>query len=176
MLQQWSSSQSLPDASWTPFSSSLTTTVFSQRSMRRFGASPRRAAPKGQPSSLVQHRIENPYLHAGLLSAFVTHGAGSFGVNGCSYAMSSCGLLIFGSGWVRVFRCQICLEPATRPEPKPAPSNNSKPSDTTSPSSRSNRPDNQTPKSITAASPVVADDHVTNQGGHQRWSPNFRVS
>src|SRR5680860_638643 len=58
-----------------PFSSSLTTTVFSQRSMRRFGASPRRAAPKGQPSSLVQHRIKNPYLHAGLLSAFVTHGA-----------------------------------------------------------------------------------------------------
>jgi len=96
-----------------------------------------------------------------------TTGAGSFGVNGCSYALSSCGLLIFGSGWVRVFRCQICLEPATRPEPKPAPSNNSKPSDTTSPSSRSNRPDNQTPKSITAASPVVADEHVTNQGGHQ---------
>src|SRR5665647_1606231 len=55
------------------FSSSLTTTVFSQRSMRRFGASPRRTAPKGQPSSLVQHRIKNPYLNAGLLSAFVTH-------------------------------------------------------------------------------------------------------
>src|SRR5664280_2756836 len=75
MLQQWSSSQSPPDVSWTPFSSSLTTTVFSQRSMRRFEASPRRAAPKGQPSSLVQHRIKNPYLHVGLLSAFVTHGA-----------------------------------------------------------------------------------------------------
>src|SRR5674476_395405 len=73
MLQQWSSSQSPPDVSWTPFSSSLTTTVFSQRSMRRFEASPRRAAPKGQPSSLVQHRIKNPYLHVGLLSAFVTH-------------------------------------------------------------------------------------------------------
>src|SRR5664280_1513050 len=79
MLQQWSSSQSPPDVSWTPFSSSLTTTVFSQRSMRRFEASPRRAAPKGQPSSLVQHRIKNPYLHVGLLSAFVTHRAGLFG-------------------------------------------------------------------------------------------------
>src|SRR5674476_308116 len=78
MLQQWSSSQSPPDVSWTPFSSSLTTTVFSQRSMRRFEASPRRAAPKGQPSSLVQHRIKNPYLHVGLLSAFVTHNVGRF--------------------------------------------------------------------------------------------------
>src|SRR5674476_386229 len=78
MLQQWSSSQSPPDVSWTPFSSSLTTTVFSQRSMRRFEASPRRAAPKGQPSSLVQHRIKNPYLHVGLLSTFVTHGVALF--------------------------------------------------------------------------------------------------
>lgn len=40
--------QSPPDASFDAFSSSLTTTVFSQRSMRRFGASPRRATPKGQ--------------------------------------------------------------------------------------------------------------------------------
>lgn len=40
--------QSSPDASYDAFSSSLTTTVFSQRSMRRFGASPRRATPKGQ--------------------------------------------------------------------------------------------------------------------------------
>jgi len=29
---------------------------------------------RAKPSSLVQHRIKNPYLHAGLLSAFVTHG------------------------------------------------------------------------------------------------------
>jgi hypothetical protein len=46
--------------------------------MRRFEASPRRAAPKGQPSSLVQHRIKNPYLHVGLLSAFVTHSVSIF--------------------------------------------------------------------------------------------------
>ena len=49
-LQQWSSSRSPPDASPGAFSSSLTTTVFSQRSMRRLEASPRRAAPKGQQS------------------------------------------------------------------------------------------------------------------------------
>jgi hypothetical protein len=43
------------------FSSSLTTTVFSQRSMRRFEASLRRATPKGQdPSSPAQHRIKDP--------------------------------------------------------------------------------------------------------------------
>jgi hypothetical protein len=39
-----------PNASNDAFSSSLTTTVFSQRSMRWFGASPRRAAPEGQTS------------------------------------------------------------------------------------------------------------------------------
>src|SRR4051812_38871322 len=43
-----SPSRSLPDAVIRAFSSSLTTTVFSQRSMRRFDTSPRRAAPKGQ--------------------------------------------------------------------------------------------------------------------------------
>jgi hypothetical protein len=38
-----------------------TTTVFSQRSMRRFEASLRRATPKGQdPSSSAQHRIKDP--------------------------------------------------------------------------------------------------------------------
>src|SRR5207249_4504646 len=42
-----SPSWSPPDTSTGAFSSSLTTTVFSQRSMRRFDASPRRAAPKG---------------------------------------------------------------------------------------------------------------------------------
>ena len=36
------------------------TTVFSQRSMRRFGASHRRATPKGLPSSSVQHRFQDP--------------------------------------------------------------------------------------------------------------------
>src|SRR4051812_30694673 len=43
-----SPSRSLPDTVIRAFSSSLTTTVFSQRSMRRFDTSPRRAAPKGQ--------------------------------------------------------------------------------------------------------------------------------
>jgi hypothetical protein len=42
------SSWSSPDASYDAFSTSLTTTVFSQRSRWRFEASPRRAAPKGQ--------------------------------------------------------------------------------------------------------------------------------
>ena len=50
----------LPGPHLTPspgaFSTSFTTTVFSQRSMWWFDASPRRATPKGQPSSLVQHR------------------------------------------------------------------------------------------------------------------------
>ena len=55
------------------FSTSLTTTVFSQRSRWRFEASPRRAAPKGQPSSLAQHRFQEPRLHQQLLSAFVAH-------------------------------------------------------------------------------------------------------
>src|SRR3954453_7166652 len=43
-----SPSRSLPDTVIRAFSSSLTTTVFSQRSIRRFDNSPRRAAPKGQ--------------------------------------------------------------------------------------------------------------------------------
>jgi hypothetical protein len=42
-----SPSRSPPDTSPGAFSASLTTTVFSQRSMRRFDASPRRATPKG---------------------------------------------------------------------------------------------------------------------------------
>src|SRR6478672_7109224 len=54
-----SPSRSPPDASYGAFSSSLTTTVFSQRSMRRFEAFLRRTAPKGQPSSFTQHRIRN---------------------------------------------------------------------------------------------------------------------
>ena len=53
----------LPDphltSHWMPFPRSLTTTVFSQRSTRRFEASPRRAAPKGQflhlPNSIIYH-------------------------------------------------------------------------------------------------------------------------
>src|SRR6266508_2342905 len=45
-----SPSRSPPDANSRAVSSSLTTTVFSQRSMRWFDASPRRATPKGQQS------------------------------------------------------------------------------------------------------------------------------
>src|ERR1017187_10336600 len=45
-----SPSRSPPDAIMRAFSSSLTTTVFSQRSMRWLDASPRRATPKGHQS------------------------------------------------------------------------------------------------------------------------------
>ena len=45
-----SPSRSPPDAITRAFSSSLTTTVFSQRSMRWLDASPRRATPKGHQS------------------------------------------------------------------------------------------------------------------------------
>lgn len=48
-----------PDTSCGVRSSSLTTTVFSQRSMRRFEASPRRATPRVKPSSLAQHHFQN---------------------------------------------------------------------------------------------------------------------
>ncbi len=48
-----SPSRSPPDASKCAFSSSLTTTVTNQRSMRRFDASPRRATPKGQQSFIT---------------------------------------------------------------------------------------------------------------------------
>ena len=55
-----------------PFPSSLTTTVVSQRSMRRFGASHRRATPKGRnPSSSVQHRFGNSTYRTS--STFRTH-------------------------------------------------------------------------------------------------------
>ena len=54
------------------FSTSLTTTVFSQRSRWRFEASPRRAAPKGLPSSPAQHRFhELSYIEPP--STFVAH-------------------------------------------------------------------------------------------------------
>jgi len=66
------SSWTPPDASCAPFARSLTTTVFSQRSTGWFGGSPRRAPPKGQPSSLAQHRLQRPSTSF-LLVAFVTH-------------------------------------------------------------------------------------------------------
>ena|SRR5665647_1363134 len=61
----------LPDPHLTPltapFPRSLTTTVFSQRSTRRFGASSRKATPKGLPSSPEQHHLRKLLLHAKLL-------------------------------------------------------------------------------------------------------------
>ena len=72
------SSWSPPDASNDAFSTSLTTTVFNQRSTRWFEASPRRAAPKGQPSSLAQHHFQEPRLHQRLPSAFVAHQVSRF--------------------------------------------------------------------------------------------------
>src|SRR3954454_20200798 len=72
----------LPDphltSRWMPFPRSLTTTVFSQCSTRRFEASPRRAAPKGLPSSPEQHQllgVRSPTYPIGLLSLFGTHAA-----------------------------------------------------------------------------------------------------
>ena len=56
-VRGYSSSWSPPDTSKDAFSTSLTTTVFSQRSMWRFEASARPATPKGQPSSLAEHRF-----------------------------------------------------------------------------------------------------------------------
>src|SRR5205814_8135158 len=80
-IRSRSPSRSPPAASTDAFSSSLTTTVSSQRSMRRLEASLRRATPKGQdPSSPAQHRIKDPLLHQALL-AFRTH-LGTHRVNG----------------------------------------------------------------------------------------------
>jgi hypothetical protein len=71
----------LPDphltSHWMPFPRSLTTTVFSQRSTRRFGASPTQSGSEGPiPSSPEQHHLPRirTYL-IGLLSMFVTHGS-----------------------------------------------------------------------------------------------------
>src|SRR5664279_3680004 len=58
------------------FSSSLTTTVFSQRSMRWFDATPRRATPKGQQSFIFHaaaHRSRSPTYIPTSPSARVAH-------------------------------------------------------------------------------------------------------
>ena len=65
-----------PDASYDAFSSSLTTTVFSQCSMRWFDTTPRRATPKGHNLHLPRSStsIEVSYLHPNLsLSARGAH-------------------------------------------------------------------------------------------------------
>jgi hypothetical protein len=51
-IRSRSPSRSPPDTLTRAFSSTLTTTVFSQRSSRWFDASPRRATPEGQQSSI----------------------------------------------------------------------------------------------------------------------------
>ena len=67
----------LPDPHLTPptgaFSSSLTTTVFSQRSTRRFEASPRRAAPEGHNLHLPRSTAFRNLSYTKLPPAFVTH-------------------------------------------------------------------------------------------------------
>jgi hypothetical protein len=66
--------RSPPDASWTPFSPTLTTTVFSQRSLRWFDASPRRATPKGHKTFIIctaPHQVGLPTSTS--LSALVAH-------------------------------------------------------------------------------------------------------
>src|SRR6266480_4159490 len=54
MIRSRSPSRSPPDASTDAFSSSLTTTVFSQRSMRWLEASLRRATPKGHETFIFR--------------------------------------------------------------------------------------------------------------------------
>jgi hypothetical protein len=52
-----SPSRSPPDTSPVPFPHRSPPRPHDRRSMRRFEASPRRATPKGQPSSAAQHRL-----------------------------------------------------------------------------------------------------------------------
>src|SRR5215475_4808523 len=74
-VRGYSSSWSPPDTSRAPFSTSLTTTVFSQRSMWWFEASARPATPKGQ--TFISYRTPIPesptYLHPDPHSSFVAH-------------------------------------------------------------------------------------------------------
>jgi hypothetical protein len=69
------SSWSPPDRIKPAFSLSLTTTVFSQRSTGRFGASPRRATPEGQQASISSTAPPmKDAVYMASSSAFVTHG------------------------------------------------------------------------------------------------------
>src|SRR4051794_10793561 len=72
MIRLRSPSRSPPDASNDAFSSSLTTTVINQRSMRRFETTLRRAIPKGQ--TFISHAApqKEPLLQKFLLM-FRTH-------------------------------------------------------------------------------------------------------
>ena len=68
-----SPSRSPPDASHDAFSSSLTTTVFSQRSMRRLEASLRRATPKGHETFISRTAPHQGLSPTSALLAFRTH-------------------------------------------------------------------------------------------------------
>src|SRR6266571_8090155 len=71
-----SPSRSPPDTSPGAFSSSLTTTVVNQPSMRRFDATPRRATPKGHQSFIFHaaaHRSRSPTYIRTSPSARVAH-------------------------------------------------------------------------------------------------------
>jgi len=68
-----SPSWSPPDASPAPSPHRSPPRPLNQRSMRRFEASPRRATPKGQPSSAAQHRHHpRSPTHRGLLRSWHT--------------------------------------------------------------------------------------------------------
>ena len=68
-----SPSWSPPDTSRVPFPHRSPPRPHDRRSMRRFEASPRRATPKGQPSSAAQHRLRpRPPTHRDL-QRFVAH-------------------------------------------------------------------------------------------------------
>src|SRR6266508_384607 len=66
-------SRSLPDASTGAFSTSLTTTVFSQRSRWRLEASPHRATPRGQYPHLSRSTASRGTVYIGPPSTFVAH-------------------------------------------------------------------------------------------------------
>ena len=72
-IRSRSPSRSLPDASAGAFSSSLTTTVFSQRSMRRLEASLRRATPKGHETFISRTAPHQGLAPTSVLLAFRTH-------------------------------------------------------------------------------------------------------
>ena len=77
-VRGYSSSWSPPDTSTGAFSTSLTTTVFSQRSMWWFEASARPATSKGQPSSLAAHRfpkVSPTYIETSVPRSWHTSGS-----------------------------------------------------------------------------------------------------
>ena len=84
------------------FSSSLTTTVFNQRSMRRFDASPRRATPKGHNLHLSRSTTSrNSAYTIKLLSMFGTHVGLEYWMVGvtCEFRVPSGVMLRAGTGW-----------------------------------------------------------------------------